>query len=74
MPKPTILEKENTYKNTKAVDIDKSRDDLRDAELYTNLHESLDMIISCYNSTLADVMESHAPLRTRVDATRRRVA
>lgn len=35
MPKPAILEKEYTYKNTKAVVIDKSRDDLRDSELYT---------------------------------------
>ena len=35
MPKPAILEKEYNYKNTKAVVIDKSRDDLRDSELYT---------------------------------------
>ena len=35
MPKPAILDKEYTYKNTKAVVIDKSRDDLRDSELYT---------------------------------------
>lgn len=55
MPKPAILEKEYTYKNTKAVDIDKSRDDLRDAELCAYLPESLDMIISCYNSTLRRV-------------------
>lgn len=41
--------------NAKAVDIDKSRDDLRDAELCANLSESLDMIISCYNSTLRRV-------------------
>lgn len=33
MPKPAILEKEYTYKNTKAVVIDKSRDDLRDSEV-----------------------------------------
>ena len=35
MPKPAILEKEYTHKNTKAVVIDKSRDDLRDSQLYT---------------------------------------
>ena len=68
MPKPAILEKEYTYKNTKAVVIDKSRDDLRDSQLYTgqktwrdkkkkkSLSESIKFIFFCNESITSELV------------------
>lgn len=59
MPKPAILEKEYTYKNTKAVVIDKSRDDLRDSELYTGQKTWRDKKKKNKNKNEKKVKEKH---------------
>lgn len=71
MPKLAVSVQEQSYRNFKAVGIDQLRKDLRDSELCTNPHSSLDTVTNCYNSTLTDILNCRIPLKTRVITVRR---
>ena len=73
MPKPATSVKKHNYRNLKAVNIDQLRKDLSDSELCTNPPSSLDVMIGCYNTTLTDILNCHAPLKTRTVTVRRRL-
>ena len=66
MPKPAVFGKEHTYRNLKGVDIDKLRSNLRNSELCLVPPSALENLISSYNAMLADTLNRHAPLKTRV--------
>ena len=53
--------------------MDVLRADLTTSELCTNVFTDLDMMVSCYNSTLSSLLDKYAPLRTKSVANRKRV-
>mgnify|MGYP000058398109 FL=1 len=67
------LSKERTLKNFKAVDVDKLQSDLRNSELCLDPLSALDNLISCDDSTIADTLNYHARLKTRVMTVRSRL-
>ena len=73
MPKPEVSVKEHTHRNLKAVDSDKLRCDLRNSELCLDPPSALENLISCYNVTLMDTLNHHAPLKSRVVTVRPRL-
>ena len=70
---PATSVKKHNYRNLKVVNTDQLRKDLRDSELCTNPPSSLDVMIGCYNTTLTDILNRHAPLKTRTVTVRRRL-
>ena len=48
------------------MNIDQLPSDLIDSELCVNPPSALDNLISCYNTTLSDILDRHATLKTRV--------
>ena len=73
MLKPAVSVKEHTYRNLKGVDIDKLRSDLKNSELCLVPPSALETLISCYNATLAETLNRHAPLKTRFVTVRPRL-
>ena len=67
------LSKEHTFKNFKAVEVDRLQSDLRSSELCLDPPSALDNLISCYDSTIADTLNYHARLKTRVMTVRPRL-
>ena len=66
MPKPAVSVKEHTYRNLKGVHIDKLWSELRNSELSLVPPSAHENLIGCYNATLADTLNRHAPLKTKV--------
>ena len=71
--KPCTAVKEISYRQLKSIDMDALRADLTTSELCTNVFTDLDMMVSCYNSTLSSLLDKYAPLRTKSVANRKRV-
>ena len=65
--------KEISYRQLKSIDMDALRADLTTSELCTNVFRDLDMMVSCYNSTLSSLLDKYAPLRIKSVANRKRV-
>ena len=55
-PKPAVSVEKHTYRNLKAADIAKFRIDLRKSELCLDPSSTLENLSSCYNATLADIL------------------
>ena len=66
--KPCTAVKEISYRQLKSVDMDALRADLTTCELCTNGFTDLDVMITCYNSTLSLLLDKYAPLRTKTVA------
>ena len=71
--KPCTGVEEISYRQLKSIDMDALRADLTTSELCTNVFTDLDMMVSCYNSTLSSLLDKCSPLRTKSVANRKRV-
>ena len=71
--KPAITSKEQVYRKTKSVDLDTFRNDLAVSELWQESHKELNELVECYNKTLTNVLDKHAPLQTKILHQRQRV-
>ena len=71
--KPCTAVKEISNRQQKTMDMDALRADLTTSELCTNVFTDLDMVVSCYNSTLSSLLDKYAPLRTKSVANRKLV-
>ena len=50
----------------KEIDREKLQEDLSSSELYQNTPDTLDELVNSYNTTLAQALDRHASLRTKV--------
>ena len=53
-------------RDLKAINIDALRADIEKSSLIVDPPEELDELIQCYNTTLTNLMDKHAPLREKV--------
>ena len=58
--------KQVSYRKIKDIDKEKLRVDLLVSELCQNTPDTLDELVNSYNTTLAQALDRHAPLRTKV--------
>ena len=63
--KPRNEKKTIFCRNLKGVDKEKFTEDLRNSKLITNPPSNLDELTSLYNSTLTELLNTHAPLRKK---------
>ena len=68
IPGKRRVEKRNTIKIRKLKDIDmeKLNEDIQNSILVKDPPQELEDLIECYNSTLTDILEKHAPLKEKV--------
>ena len=71
MPATTV--KEVCYRNTKAIDIESFKDDLRKSRLCQDPPDALTDLVSCYGSTMTSLLDKHAPLQKKTITVRRQV-
>ena len=71
--KPRTAVKEISYRQLKSIYMDALRADLTKSELCANVFTDLDMMVSCYNSTLSSLIDKYAPQRTKSVANRKHV-
>ena len=71
--KPSLLEKTISYRKLKSIDLNSFQSDLADTDLCRNPPEALEDLVKCYNSTLKDILDKHAPLISRSIKERPRV-
>ena len=55
-----------TYQKLKNIDENKSNCDLRDAFIFRNQPTTLEEHVSSYNTILTEILEKHAPIKTKV--------
>ena len=65
--------KEVCYRNTKAIDIESFKDDLRKSRLCQDPPDVLTDLVSCYGSTMTSLLDKHAPLQKKTITVRRQV-
>lgn len=64
--KPSSKIEQVSYRKLKAIDIEDLKQELAISELCHNSPDSLNDLVKCYNNTLTQALERHAPLRSKV--------
>lgn len=54
------------YGRIKGIDKGKFKDDILRSDLFKNCPHTLDDLVHCYNKSLADVLDKHAPMIKKV--------
>ena len=65
LDKPRITKKTVTFRRFKGVNFDVLSDEISLSDLCTNTPDTMNDLVSCYNSTLASALDRHAPLITK---------
>ena len=73
LSKAPITSKRVSYRKLRAIDLDSLKEDLRSSRLCESPPVNLEDLIDCCNSTLASILDKHAPLRSRTITVRPRV-
>ena len=63
--KPAELCEKVSYRKIESVDIYALRDQITASEVCTKDFSDLEQLVSCYNSTLARLLDTHAPVMTK---------
>ncbi|XP_022791543.1 uncharacterized protein LOC111330846 [Stylophora pistillata] len=66
LSKPSPKNEQISYRKLKAIKIEDFKQDLSTSELCNYSPDSLNDLVECYNDTLSQVLERHAPLRSKV--------
>ena len=54
-----------TYRKMKAINLTSFSTDIENSDLYTSQEQSLEESVTQYNDVLGDILEKHAPLKTK---------
>ena len=71
--KPRLSRKKVTFRKTKAINTTTFVADLSATKLCQHLPSELDKLVDCYNTTLADLLDHHDPLKTKTVTVRPQV-
>ena len=63
--KPPPITKKMTYKKIKAIDKKKLQKELMSSQLCVNTQDALTQLVECYNRTLSQALDQHAPICTK---------
>ena len=66
LDKPSPKTEQRSYRKLKAIKIEDFKLDLSTSELCKRSPDSLNDLVKSYNDTLSQVLEKHAPLRSKV--------
>ena len=63
--KPPLPKKHITYRKLKSIDMDAFKADIRDSGIADMQCDDVNDLVQAYNSTLSQILQNHAPLKTR---------
>ena len=63
--KPQAERKLLTFRKVKDINIEKISADIQASKLVSDPPSDLDDLVQCYNTTLSDILEQHAPLQQK---------
>ena len=74
-PRPALSCKELTFRKLKNIDIAEFSADIASSLLCRSVHwdNNIDALSDCFNMTLTDILDKHAPLKTRIMINRSRI-
>ena len=72
-PGPNILVKEVSYRKFKQIDMENFRSDIVSSVLCNSEWTSLEELAQCYDTTLSQILDKHAPVNTKILTVRPRV-
>ena len=64
IPGPNMLVKEVSYRKFKQIDMDNFRSDIASSVLCNSQWTSLEELAQCYDTTLSQILDKHAPVNT----------
>ena len=73
IPRPHLLVEKVKFRKLKQINVEAFKSDLKASDLCTTSWSNLDDMVKCYDETLTGLLESHAPLKTKVIVVRPRV-
>lgn len=74
VPRPAVLCKKLTFCKLKNIDMAEFSADIASSMLGTSVHwDNIDALSDCFNMTLTDILDKHAPLETRIIINRPRI-
>ena len=65
MRKPPFRRELKTYRKMKAINLTSFSTDIENSDLYSSQERSLEESVTQYNDVLGDLLEKHAPLKTK---------
>ena len=65
MRKPPFRRELKTYRKMKAINLTSFSTDIENSDLYTSQERLLEESVTQYNDVLCDLLEKHAPLKTK---------
>ena len=66
-PRPALSCKELTFRKLKNIDIAEFSADIASSVLCASVHwDNIDALSDCFNMTITDILDKHAPLKTRI--------
>ena len=65
MAKPSLSTKQVSYRKLKSIDIDALKSELASSKLFQETLNDLDILVDCYNTTLVELLDHHAPIQTK---------
>ena len=65
MPKPNFVVKVLRFRQLKRIDIPMFKDDISGAELCVNSFSDIEEFTRCYDTTLLNLLDKHAPIKTK---------
>lgn len=71
--KPHLSRKQVSFRKTKAIDTTTFMEDLSASQLCQDPPSEPDKLVDCYNTTLAELLDRHAPLKTKIVTVRPQV-
>ena len=66
MRKPPFRRELKTYRKMKAINLTSFSTDIENSDLYTSQERLLEESVTQYNDVLGDLLEKHAPLKTKL--------
>ena len=66
-PRPALSRKELTFRKLNNIDIAEFSADIASSVLCASVHwDNIDALYDCFNMTLTNIFDKHAPLKTRI--------
>ena len=62
-PKQSVV---HTYRRIKSISIERFSDDIANSVLVTQPPSTLQELVDCYNSTLSEILNKHAPIQSKL--------
>lgn len=73
IPRPNLSVSEVQFRKLRQINVDAFKADISSSKLYSETWTTVDELAKCYDDTLSDILDKHAPVKRKVMVVRPRV-